>query len=109
MSRVKARTTVVFVRPFRVPGLDEELPAGEYVLETEVEPPFGFPDPDSWRASVLIHLQPKDAAPGLARSLTLPLADPMVRLFMASDGITEAEMRRLHSGRGAATGSAEDR
>jgi hypothetical protein len=33
----------------------------------------------------------------------------MVRLFMASDGITEAEMRRLHSGRGAATGSAEDR
>ena len=27
------------------------------------------------------------------------LADPMVRLFMASDGITEDEMRRLYSRR----------
>jgi hypothetical protein len=135
MSRVKARTTAVFVRPFRIPGLDEELPAGEYALETELEPPSGFPDPESWRASVLIHLHPKDASPGLARTLTVPLADleraeaedrlsgrplaeflldelladPMVRLFMASDGITEDEMRRLHSCRTPGRESPDDR
>lgn len=135
MSPVKARTIAVFVRPFRIPGLEEELPAGEYELETEVEPPFGFPDPESWRASVLIRLQPKAGTPGPGRSVTVPLADleraeaedrlagpplaeflldelladPMVRLFMASDGITEAEMRRLHSRPGAAPDSAQDR
>jgi hypothetical protein len=73
---------------------------------------------------VLIHLQPKDASPGLARTLTIPLADleqaqaedqlsgpplaqflldelladPMVRLFMASDDVTEHDIRRLYSG-----------
>jgi hypothetical protein len=125
MTPVRARTRAVFVRPFSIPGFDGELPPGEYVLETELEPPSGFPDPESWRASVVIHLHPKDASPGLSRTLTVPLADleraeaedrlsgrplaeflldelladPMVRLFMASDGITEEEMRRLYSRR----------
>jgi hypothetical protein len=124
MSAVKARTTAVFVRPFRVPGLNELLPTGEYVLETELEAPSGFADSESWKASVLIHLHPKAAAPGLARTLTVPLADleqaqaedhlsgaplaefrldelladPMVRMFMASDGVTEDQIRRLYSG-----------
>jgi hypothetical protein len=124
MSLVKARTTAVFVRAFRVPGLEELLPAGEYVLETELEAPFNFPDPQSWQASVLIHLRPKTESPGLARTLTVPLADleraqaedrlsgaplteflldelladPMIRLVMASDGITEDQIRRLYSG-----------
>jgi len=135
MSPVRARTRAVFVRPFRIPGFEGELPPGEYVLETELEPPSGFPDPESWRASVLIHLHPKDASPGLARTLTVPLADleraeaedrlsgrplaeflldelladPMVRLFMASDGISEEEMRRLHSRRTAGPGATDDR
>ena len=70
-----------------------------------------------------MHLHPTPGSPALARSLTLPLAeldravardkltgrpladhlleqlleDPMVRLFMASDGISDDDMRRLHS------------
>ena len=124
MSAVKARTTAVFARAFRVPGLNEVLPAGEYVVETELEAPSGFPDPESWKASVLIHLHPKTASPGLVRTLTVPLADlesalaedrlsgsplaefrldelladPMVRLVMTSDGVTEDQIRRLYSG-----------
>jgi hypothetical protein len=124
MNVVKARTTAIFARAFRVPGLDELLPAGEYVLETELQAPSGFPDPQSWKASVLIHLHSKTESPGLARTLTVPLADleraqaedrlsgaplaeflldqlladPMIRLVMASDGVTEDQIRRLYSG-----------
>ena len=123
MSVVRSKTTAVFARPFSVPGLDEVLPAGEYSLETELAATPGLADPERWKASVLIHLHPDAAAPGLARTLTIPLADleqalaedkltgrpladfvldelladPMVRLVMASDGVSEAEVRRLHS------------
>jgi hypothetical protein len=135
MSAVKARTTTVFVRPFRVPGFDGLLPAGEYLLETELEAPSGFPDPESWKASVLIHLHPKGASPGLARTVTVPLtdleraqaedslsgaplaeflldellADPMVRLFMASDDVSEDDIRRLYPGRRAGPEPTDER
>ena len=71
-----------------------------------------------------VHLHPTPGSPGLARTLTIPLAelehalardklsgrpladfileemlaDPMVRLVMESDGVTDEDMRRLHSG-----------
>ena len=105
------------------------------MLETELEAPSGFPDPESWKASVLIHLHPKTASPGLARTLTVPLADleraqaedrlsgaplaeflldelladPMVRLVMASDGVTEDDIRRLYPGPRASPKSSDDR
>ena len=117
-------TTAVFARPFVVPGLDEVLPAGEYRVEAEIPAPSGLADPEAWKASVLVHLHPTPGSPGLARTLTLPLqdleralardklsgqpladffleemlADPMVRLFMQSDGVSEEHVRRLHSG-----------
>ena len=117
-------TTAVFARPFVVPGLDEVLPAGEYRVQAELRAPSGLADPEAWKASVLVHLHPTPGSPGLARTLTLPLqdlehalardklsgqsladffleemlADPMVRLFMQSDGVSEAHVRRLHSG-----------
>jgi hypothetical protein len=135
MPPVKARTSAVFVRSFRIPGFDEELPPGEYLIETELHPPSGLPEPESWKASVLIHLHPKDASPALARTLTVPLADleraeaedrlsgrplaeflldelladPMVRLVMASDGVTEEEMRRLYSRRPPSPEAPDDR
>lgn len=122
------KSVAIFTRPFRVPSLDEELPAGEYLLETEITPPKGSADPDSWRASVVIHLQPRTAFPGLTRSLTVPLAqldaalardrasglplldyfvqsmldDPLVRLVMESDGVSEAELRRWYGAPGTA-------
>jgi hypothetical protein len=103
--------TVVFSRPFRVPGLDEVLPDGEYTVEHR-------------GASALIHLHATSASPGLARTLTVPLADlkravaesrlsgepladflldelladTLVRLVMASDDVTEEQMRSLYSG-----------
>lgn len=124
MKRASAKTIAVFSRPFVVPGLDEVLPAGEYRLEAEMRVPS---DPEGWKASVLVRLHPTPGSPGLARALTIPLedldralaqdklsgrpladflleqllADPMVRLFMESDGVSEQDMRRSHSGRDA--------
>lgn len=122
--KVRSKSTVVFSRPFVIPGFDEVLPAGEYAFEAELEAPTGFSSPESCIASVLIYLHPKAKSPGLAQTLTIPfqeleralaedklsgqpladffleemLADPMVRLVMQSDGVSEADMRRLYSG-----------
>jgi hypothetical protein len=117
-------TTATFLKPFVVPGLDEVLPAGEYVLQTELSAAPGSSDPEDWKASVMVHLHCTPGSPGLARTLTIPLADlehalacdklsgrplvdflleemladPLVRLFMKSDGVTDDQMRRLHAG-----------
>jgi hypothetical protein len=120
----RAKSTAFFRRPFRLPGLNELLAAGEYPIETELEAPAGSHEPDRWRASVLIHLPTKAESPGLVRTLTVPhaeleqaqvedrlsgaplaevllaklLADPMVQLVMASDSVTEAQIRRSFFG-----------
>jgi hypothetical protein len=117
------KTTAVFLKAFAVPSLNEVLPAGEYAVQVELQAPPGLADPERWKASVLVHLHPTPGSPGLSRALTIPLADlehalakdklsgqpladfvleemladPMVRLFMQSDGVTEEDVRRLHS------------
>ncbi|MGR3760663.1 hypothetical protein ACUXV3_11115 [Roseobacteraceae bacterium NS-SX3] len=124
MEDLTSKTIAVFSRPFTVPGFDETLPAGEYDIETELCSPPGHLDPQAWKASVLIHLHPRGSYPGLARSLTVSLADldiacakdklsgkelsqffleemladPMVRLVMEADGVSETQIRQLYSG-----------
>jgi hypothetical protein len=135
MQHVTRKATVVFARPFRVPGLEEVLPAGEYAVEAEITAPDGVAGPQGGAVSVLIHLHAVPANPGLARTLTIPLADleraleedrlsgqplaeflldelladPLVRLVMASDHVTEGQMRRLYSGLKAGTEAPDDR
>lgn len=119
-----SKSTAIFMRPFTFPDFDETLPAGEYDLETELSAPPNHLDPDSWKASVLVHLHPRMSHPGLARSLTVSLAhldnarakdklsgkkltqffleemlsEPMVRLVMQADGVSETQLRHLYSG-----------
>ncbi|ULB12625.1 hypothetical protein ORIO_22955 (plasmid) [Cereibacter azotoformans] len=116
------RSTAVFLRPFRLPGFDGELPAGRYQLDTEIRAPADMTDPAAWRASVVVHLHPAADMPNLARALTVRLADidaavardeasgqsldrfflqamlddPMIRMVMEADGVTEADLRRLY-------------
>ncbi|WP_093039078.1 hypothetical protein [Roseovarius azorensis] len=123
MDNLTSKTTAVFSRPFTVPGFDETLPAGEYEIETELSSPPSHLNPQAWKASVLVHLNPRISHPGLARSLTLSLvdldkarakdklsgrelshffleemlSDPMVRLVMQADGVSEAQLRHLYS------------
>lgn len=123
MQATALETTAIFLKAFVVPGLSEVLPAGEYPVQVELQAPPGFADPKLWKASVLVQLHPTPGSPGLSRTLTISLADlehalakdqlsgqplvdfvleemlvdPMVRLFMQSDGVTEEDMRRLHT------------
>jgi hypothetical protein len=44
-AQVNSRTTetiLVFNHPFRLPGVDNQLPAGRYVVETDEEPILGL-------------------------------------------------------------------
>ena len=125
LEELTSKTVAVFSRPFSVPGFDETLPAGEYEIETELVSPLDHQNPAAWRASVSITLHPRISHPGLVRCLTVSLADlddarardkltgialsdflleemladPMIRLVMKADGVSEAYMRRLYSGR----------
>ena len=62
----RVRMTALFQRPFVVPGLEEVLPAGEYLLEAELAPRAA----GSEGGKVLVHLHPTPGSPVLARSLT---------------------------------------
>lgn len=123
MEDLTSKTIAVFSRPFTVPGFAETLPAGEYEIETERVSPPDHKDPEAWKASVLLRLHPRISHPGLARTLTVSLvdldqarardkvtgraltdffleemlADPMIRLVMQADGVSEAQLRHLYS------------
>jgi len=118
-----SKTTAVFAEPFRIPGLDEVLPAGAYDLETEIDAPPDHLDPEGWKASVLVRLHPRLSHPGMNRTLTVSLStlehalardkltggrladvfiedmlcDPMVRLVMAADRVSDREIRQLYA------------
>ncbi|RFP88498.1 hypothetical protein DZK27_08410 [Rhodobacteraceae bacterium 63075] len=124
MDDLTAKTVAVFDRPFKLPGFDETLPAGEYDVETERASPPDHKDPEAWKASVVVQLHPRDSHPGLTRSLSVSLvdldharakdkltgldlsevfledmlADPMVQLVMQADGVSKAQLRHLYSG-----------
>ena len=133
MQAPMIKTTAVFSRPFNIAGFGEPLPAGEYDLETEISFPPDHLDPERWKASVLVQLNPRNCHPGLTRSLTVPLsalehalardkatgsdivdffvekmlADPMIQLVMRADRISVAEIRHLYA-RTSCTASADD-
>ena len=124
MDDQTAKTVAIFDRPFKLPGFDETLPAGEYYVETELASPPDHKDPEAWKASVVVQLHPRESHPGLTRSLSVSLvdldharakdklsgkdlsqifleqmlADPMVQLVMQADGVSEAQLRHLYSG-----------
>lgn len=126
MENLTSKTVAVFLRPFTVPGFAETLPAGEYQIETELISPPDRQDPEAWKASVMVKLHPRISHPGLARTLTVSLADldharardkltgralsdffleemladPMVHLVMQADGVSAAHLRTLYSGHG---------
>jgi hypothetical protein len=124
MDQLNSRTIAVFSQSFNLPGFDETLPAGDYDIETELSAPPDHLNPEAWKASVLVHLHTRKSHPGLTRSLTVSLADldsaqardklsgktlsqffleemladPMVRLVMQADGVSEDQIRHLYSG-----------
>ncbi len=124
MENLKRQSVAVFSNPFTIPGFNETLPAGEYDIETELSSPPDHRHPEMWKALVLVNLHQRESHPGLARTLTVSLADldearakdkmtgkeladffleemlsdPMVQMVMEADGVSEIQLRHLYSG-----------
>ncbi|MEQ8806735.1 MAG: hypothetical protein RLO05_12055 [Rhodospirillales bacterium] len=71
MTLRTTQTTVNFDRPFVLGDFDEELPAGNYTVETDEELLQGVSFPVYRRVRVVIHLQRDKHAPGRSRTLTI--------------------------------------
>ena len=113
--------TVTFTRPFLIGGFDEVLPAGEYCVETDEELLAGLSFSAYRRVLTVIHLPAASANRNLTRSLTIDpdeldvalkrdraqakiragveleeiMSDPIARLVMNSDGLSEAAVWRV--------------
>jgi hypothetical protein len=117
------KTIATFTQTFQLPSLDERLPPGEYEVETQLSESLNPFEQSNWKSSVLVRLHPRASHPGLSRTLTVPLAelehaiakdkvtgkalseffveemlsDPMIRLVMQADGVSEADLRLLYA------------
>jgi hypothetical protein len=124
MPTMNRLSSIEFFAPFSLPSFEETLPAGVYDIETELSAPVGHIDPATWKAAVLVNLHPRASHPGLARTLSVPLTeieaaiqrdlsidgklsdhflqrmldDPLVRLVMRSDDVSERELRQIYGG-----------
>ena len=120
------KTTAIFLKPFELASFNETLPAGEYEIEGVFTESGHGVDRANRTSCVLMHLHARASHPGLSRSLTVPLAelglaavkdkltgaaladfvledklsDPMIRLFMQADAVSEADVRRAYAERG---------
>ena len=65
------QTTVTFMRPFVLAGLDEEQPAGTYDIETDEERLEGLSFSAYRRVQTLIHLHPKTGNPTLIQTMRI--------------------------------------
>lgn len=115
------QTTVTFARPFRLDGLETEVPAGVYSTDSGNDVVNGMLLPDRLRPSALVHLHSPPDSPGHTRTMTVPWRareaalprgrspattpagprldvmppDPTVRPPMRPDGVSEASMHDL--------------
>ena len=66
-----SKKTVTFERPFALGGLDEVLPAGSYLVETDEEPLAGLSFSAYRRKQTVIYLQTKPGNRTQTRALTV--------------------------------------
>ena len=119
MTMRVSNTTVTFRKPFFIGGSDEILPAGVYRVESRNWFQSGKFLCDLLRPSALLELHLKPDCPGSAQILTISrskleatlecdhspaaipgepdldelMLEPIVRLVMRSDGLSESDVR----------------
>lgn len=68
-------TTVTFRRPFVLAGIDEVLPAGTYIVETDEAPLEGVSFLAYRRMLTLLHLQARSGYAGTTQTWTIDPAE----------------------------------
>lgn len=88
MSRT-VKQTVTFRHPFRLAGLEDVLPAGEYLTETDEERLEGLSFPAYRKLRVLIHMPRRASRPGVTETVSIDpveLEDALARDAAAEGG-----------------------
>jgi hypothetical protein len=87
--------TVTFNRPFRLDGLNEPQPAGDYEIETDEELMESMSFIGYRRVTTVIHLRPRADQPGIRQELTI---DPVqLDIALATDQRIEVKPLPLSS------------
>lgn len=73
MTMRTTKSTVTFVRPFRLGPFGEQLPAGRYPIETDEELLDGMSFPAYQRTSTMMQLMPDRRHPGVTE---IAIVDP---------------------------------
>lgn len=68
-------TSVTFTRPFALSGLNEVLPAGDYIVETEEELVDGISYAAYRRTSTVLRLPARSGPSHLTRAMTVDPAE----------------------------------
>ncbi len=71
MTTRTSKKTVTFANPFTLGSLDEVLPPGDYVVETDEELIQGISFPAYRRTLTVIHLRGKSGNTALTRAMTI--------------------------------------
>lgn len=75
MTKRVSGETVILLHPFRLSGMDEILPPGRYLVETEEERLEGVSFPAYRRLSTVIHLAGRPHSSETARGVTIDPAE----------------------------------
>jgi hypothetical protein len=73
MAMRTTKSTVTFVRPFRLGAFGEQLPGGRYPIETDEELLEGMSFPAYLRPATMMQLMPGPGHPGVAE---IAMVDP---------------------------------
>jgi hypothetical protein len=73
MTMRTRKSTVTFLRPFRLGTFGEQLPAGRYPIETDEELLEGMSFPAYRRTATIMQLMPDPLRPGVAE---IAMVDP---------------------------------
>lgn len=115
---------ISFAHSFALPGFDGQLPPGRYEFEVEIDVWRAYAAPTCWKDYILLHLHNPAPEPGMPTTLDVRLTDfesalardalrgsnaqsafldgmlanPLVRLLMEADRVSETELRHLFAG-----------
>jgi hypothetical protein len=71
MTTRTSKKTVTFKRPFMIGGLDEALPSGDYIVETDEELLEGLSFPAYRRKSTMLYLHQTSRNPSRRQALPI--------------------------------------